>query len=86
MTFDLFADDPAPHTPPAPQLSPERQAFEAKRQEAAAQPCLRPRPAHGYRCRVGGGDACFSDDGGVSHFCMKHRPWGFLVSEREGFR
>lgn len=91
MTFDLFGD-PEPEAPvPAP--TPAREdpaaahlaAWLASRGDAMAQPCQTPqRGQHDHRCRHGGGSAAFSDDNGQSWFCMLHRPYGFLPSERFG--
>lgn len=53
-----------------------------------ATPCPRPYSPSpspyvaSYRCRVGGGDACYSDDAGRTHFCAVHRPAGFLPGKR----
>lgn len=91
MTFDLFGDPepeapvPAPTPPRADPAAAHRAAWEAQHAGAAQEPCLAPRWGAGdYRCRVGGGSAAFSDNNGHSHFCMKHRPYGFLPSERFG--
>lgn len=97
MTFDLFAEPepdeaapataPEPATAPSPDWSPARADFEARRAINLTEPCLLPyRPDTGqpYRCQFGDGSGSFSADGGRSHFCMKHRPWGFLPSERDG--
>jgi hypothetical protein len=97
MTFDLFGDlvpeeAPAP-TPPRPPVAmpvpddeaAHRAAWQAEHGHRMALPCLKPmHSVHDTQCRVGGGSACFSDDGGRTHFCMTHRPYGFLPSERFG--
>ena len=74
--FDIGFDDPAP-APPAPKVEPPSEPPPAK-----AVACDRPRWNHGNVCRVGGGDACYSDNGGLSWFCRSHRPPGFLPAER----
>lgn len=50
---------------------------------AKVTPCTRPftgEPSH--RCRIGGGDAGYSDNGGRSWFCGAHRPRDFLPKDR----
>jgi hypothetical protein len=60
---------------PAPAVAaPERPAL-------ASIPCTRPFSGH-YTCRIGGGDAAFSDDSNKTHFCRAHAPFGFFPHER----
>ena len=92
MTFDLFSPTDEPPAPKPPErctaaLSDARRVFEAGKPARDLESCDLPfRSAHtgsGYRCRVGGGSAPYSEDGGRTHFCRKHRPWGFLPGERD---
>lgn len=75
--FDFGFDDPAPAElrPPAPKPAPPPAP-------APAGPCERRARAHGYVCRVSGGDACFSDDSGRTWFCRRHAPRGFFPADR----
>lgn len=79
--FDFGFDDPAPAEVkkplPAPPPPPP---------PAAPRPCERRAWTNGHVCRVGGGDACFSDDSGRTWFCRIHAPRGFFVKDREGGR
>ena len=76
-----LADVPLPEPP-------RRFGIDAKQGEPvlqdrhASRRCDRPARDGGYVCRIGGGAACFSDNGGISWFCRKHRPRGFFASER----
>jgi hypothetical protein len=74
--FDFGFDDPAPA-----ELKPK--AAPPPAPAAPAAPCTRRAFAGGYRCRVGGGDACYSDNNGQSWFCRVHVPRGFLPADRE---
>lgn len=72
--FDFGFDDPAPaelkKAPPPAKAAPRPSK------------CDRPAYAGGYVCRVGGGDASFSDNSGHSWFCRRHAPVGFFARER----
>jgi hypothetical protein len=73
--FDLGFDDPAPaelKPAAAPAPAPE-----------PARPCARKARPGGYVCRVGKGDACFSDDNGRTWFCRGHAPRGFFPADRQ---
>lgn len=90
--LDLFDDDPPEpgdvQTPLEPGSNPVNSAAQAPAPPPAATPTARPaiaaqdpcaRPAAGgHVCRVGGGLACFSDDGERTWFCPGHAPaaWG----------
>jgi hypothetical protein len=76
--FDFGFDDPAPEELPAPAPPPPPPAT------APLVPCARKRWSGGYACRVGGGDACFSDNNGASWFCAGHAPRGFFPADRRG--
>lgn len=73
-TPDLFGDAVPADRPIAPPPAPPRAA-------APLTPCTRPFVGP-YRCRVGGGDASFSDDDGRSWLCRAHLPPGFLPQQR----
>lgn len=85
VTFDLFADpEPEDDGPPAPMSTPASTPQEriwTRPHLSADQPCGT-RPGSGYVCAVGGGGACGSADGAKTWFCIGHRPWGWLPSER----
>ena len=78
--FDFGFDDPAPAEvkAPAPKAAPPPAPA------AKPAPCARRAFAGGHVCRVGGGDASFSDNSGQSWFCRGHAPRGFFPAEREG--
>lgn len=78
--FDFGFDDPAPSEVKAP-------AAKAKApppaQADASVPCERRAFAAGYACRVGKGDASFSDNLGRSWFCRTHAPRDFFEHQRK---
>lgn len=72
--FDFGFDDPAPaELKPAPAPPPA--------QAPAPKPCARKAWSLGHVCRVGKGDASFSDNGGLSWFCGGHAPADFFPPE-----
>jgi hypothetical protein len=77
--FDFGFDDPAPEELPAAAPPPPPPP-------APLVKCPRRRWSGGYACRVGGGDACFSDNNGASWFCAPHAPRGFFPADRQGAR
>jgi hypothetical protein len=80
--FDFGFDDPAPSEVKKPAPAPAPPPPEP----AKIEPCARRPWSGGYRCRVGGGDACFSDNNGGSWFCRIHAPRGFFPADREESR
>lgn len=82
--LDLFDDEPEPPAqPPVPSdpveksdTSPERVEETAKTEQVA---CALPwrQDGRSHRCRIGGGLACYSDDGERTWFCRTHRPPNF---------
>lgn len=98
MTDDLFGDMPPPEPAKQrqPRQKPGDAPLAAKRiygidalpppqflqEPDAGRKCERKARNGGKVCRVGGGDACFSDNGGQTWFCRKHRTRGFLPSDR----
>lgn len=73
--FDFGFDDPAPAEvkappPPSPPARPER--------------CERKAYPGGYVCRVGGGDASFSDNLARTWFCRRHAPADFFKHLNRG--
>lgn len=85
--FDFGFDDPAPAEVKAPAPKPAPPAsvsppINRAEKGSPPAPCARRAFAGGYRCRVGGGDACYSDNNGQSWFCRGHVPPGFLPADR----
>jgi hypothetical protein len=82
--LDLFAPSPAAQPKPkAPALAPYEPTPPAPSVTMnAGQACARRATEGGHVCRVGGGDASFSDDDGKTWFCVDHRPAGFLPKDR----
>lgn len=76
---DLFDAPASPRNPaPAPEKVPDAPPEKAK----PALPCVKPWDGVNHKCRVGGGDAPFSDNGGLSWFCKWHAPPRFFPGDR----
>lgn len=79
--FDVGFDDIAPAPSPAP-ARPTAPPPAPPPPPSLKADCCRPAWEGGHVCRVGGGDACYSDDNGRTWFCPKHVPAGFLPADR----
>lgn len=77
--FDFGFDDPAPGEAAPAVDAPEPVQAKAP---TPAKRCKRPKTRAGYACRVGGGDACFSDDMCRTWFCREHAPEMFFAAAR----